>query len=285
MLRLLPGVAPTPLLQERLAALDAAAHTAWPGLRLDAERWAGLVADRLDGPGLEETVAALDGPGLYLTAGALGGQAAALEALDAELRRVATPALGRLGIQGTDADEVVQRARHHLLVAGDEPARLTRYRGRGALGGWLRTVVVHLASDLRRQHRPDEDFQEELLALPGGADPELEAIRADSRRHFAVAFQQALAALAARQRALLRLHAVEGLSIDRIAPVYGASRASVARWIAEARETLATETRRRLGLNLQLGSTELDSLMNLARSRLDLSIARVLREADDGREA
>ncbi|WP_395812894.1 sigma factor-like helix-turn-helix DNA-binding protein [Archangium minus] len=57
---------------------------------------------------------------------------------------------------------------------------------------------------------------------------------------------EALAALPSRERTVLRLHLVEGLSLERIGTVYRTHKSTVSRWLARAREEVLAGTRSRL---------------------------------------
>ncbi len=87
-----------------------------------------------------------------------------------------------------------------------------------------------------------------------------------------MAFREALGALPSRSRAVLRHHYVQGESIDVIARRYGVHRSTAARWVASARQLLVTETRRRVRETLHIPERELDSLMDLVASRIDVSL-------------
>lgn len=128
---------------EHADALDARARAAWPTLPLAAGAWAAWLAPRLEAA---RDASALDGPGLYLACASLAGEPEALQHLDLELRAGAASAFARLRLDPASADEVLQRARDHLLVARDGAPRLEKYSGKGALRDWLRTVCARLAS-------------------------------------------------------------------------------------------------------------------------------------------
>src|SRR5262249_39658610 len=90
------------------------------------------------------------------------------------------------------------------------------------------------------------------------------------------AFKEAFAALSAAQRNLLRLYYLDGLTIDEIAAIKRIHRATVARRIAHCREQVATHTHQALVERLGISSSQVDSLMRLVRSHLDLSLDRWL---------
>jgi RNA polymerase sigma-70 factor (ECF subfamily) len=263
-------------LAERLDCLTAEARDRWPEIELPLEAWMRHLAERVDPSAPLESLRTLDGPGSFLACACLAGDARALRALDGLLQGAPFAALRRLRLDGAAIDEVLQRLRERLLLAGDEAPRLARYSGRGSLEGWLRTSAVRLASDMKAERRPESDPEALLFAVASGPSPESAAIRKDARAHAKAALGRALGALSSRQRALLRLSIVEGLSIDRIAPVYGSSRATIARWLQEARRELVAATRRELCCRLQLQSAEIDRWMASLESQIDLSLSRAL---------
>ena len=77
---------------------------------------------------------------------------------------------------------------------------------------------------------------------------------------------------------MLRLHLLEGAGVGEIADHYGAHRTTITRRLAQSRNTLLVETRRLLVERLRLSRAELEAMVALLRSQLDLSISRVLRE-------
>ncbi|MFP2905343.1 sigma factor-like helix-turn-helix DNA-binding protein, partial [Pyxidicoccus sp. 3LFB2] len=114
------------------------------------------------------------------------------------------------------------------------------------------------------------------LAERLGADPELAFIRERHQEDFRGAFRSALGRLEPRERNLLRLHHVHGLSMDSVGATYQAPRSTVARWIARARERLLTLTAEELTKRLGLTPGELDSLLRLVRSQLDVSLRQLM---------
>ena len=92
-------------------------------------------------------------------------------------------------------------------------------------------------------------------------------------------FETAVAALSARDRNLLRLDFIDGLNIDQIGAIHRVHRSIVARWIAQARESILLETQRLLRERLGLDNAEFNSLLALVKSELNLSIHRYLTDA------
>jgi RNA polymerase sigma-70 factor (ECF subfamily) len=211
---------------------------------------------------------------LVLALACLARDASALDELDVVLRQTIKRLGRRLG-EG-EREELEQLVRIRLLVgAGGAPGKLALYSGRGALGGFVRVVALNLLS--QRQASGQSDTA--LAALPDPSNWESRVLRVDQQLHFRDAFRRAVQTLTARQRALLRLNLLDGLSIDELSPLYGAHRSSVARWLAEARAALDAQTRKLLGELLKLSSEEIERLLSSTQSGFELSLSRALRES------
>lgn len=75
---------------------------------------------------------------------------------------------------------------------------------------------------------------------------------------------------------MLRYNVLKGLNIAEIGAIYQVHRATVARWIAHARELLLQSTRERLTQRLHAADHELDSILRLIESQMDVSLRRCL---------
>jgi RNA polymerase sigma-70 factor (ECF subfamily) len=212
---------------------------------------------------------------LRLARACLDGDASAIAILDETAIRPTERALARLGLEPAAIDDVLQSVRE-LLLAPPEP-HLARYEGRGPLRAWVRVIAVRTARRTRAQVRdvPAEQAMIEAVAT-GTGDPELDHLRQVCRDAFREAFAAAMQALPQRARLLLKQHFVDGLSIDRLAALHGVHRATAARWIEKARETLAVRTRRGLMQWNGVARGDYDSIVRLIGSDLDLSIRRYL---------
>ena len=173
-------------------------------------------------------------------------------------------------------DEVLQQLREKLLVG--KPPRIETFEGAGPLISWLRAAAVRTALNARRPQAREaagEDAALEELPL-AGPDPELAIIRLQHRAVFSEAFKTALAVLSTRERNVLRLQGLDGLSLERIGEVYGVNKSTVSRWLTNVHEVLLQRTRSELALRLTLDTAQLDSLFKAMRSSLELSVARLL---------
>ncbi len=110
-------------------------------------------------------------------------------------------------------------------------------------------------------------------------DPELALIK----RRYGAAFQDALrdafASLAEEERNVLRLHFLDGLNLDAIARALRMSRATAGRRMISGRARVLEETLRLLGERLPASPAELQSLLEIVRSKLDLSLGALVRTA------
>lgn len=255
------------------AAVEAA--RAAPGAVIDPV----ALADHLGALAAAGAPAAHDGAlvDLALAFAAAHGDPAAIAWFEREVLPAATAALRALGTAVSDVDEATQRVRAKLLV-GDGAPRLLGYRGQGRLRAWTRVVAVReelMAGRARRRETPLSDAV--LAAAPDPSDdPELGHLRRHYRPELASAMAAAVANLALRERALLRYSVVDGLTLDEIGAIYRAHKSSVSRWLSRARARLWQETRAALQTRLAIDEVDLESIVRLLRSGLDLSLERLL---------
>lgn len=224
------------------------------------------------------TLAGLHADDLYLAFACAQGDAAALAEFDARVLLPAVRAAADVDGSPDFADEVAQAVRSRLLTAGAGQApRVATYAGRAPLESWTRAVALRAANSLRGAARAERTVVDDRLAeLASGDTAERDLMHAELRREFRACFGAALASLDGRSRGVLRLHVIEGVTLDGLATAYGVHRATVARWLATARSALLKRTRARLAVLLHVPPEEVDSLIEQARSRLDISISRFL---------
>jgi RNA polymerase sigma-70 factor (ECF subfamily) len=181
-------------------------------------------------------------------------------------------------------DEVCQLVRARLFVAReDAQPKSLEYSGRGSLASWLRVVTLRVASNRRRGEKHQVEFDDDVSAteLLPAVDPELAVIRTRYGAAFNEALRRAFGGLTARERLLFRMHFLDGLNIERMGVVFGVHRATVARWLASAREAVLERTMTLLGDQLQLDARELASLLLVVRSALDVSLQGLLSAAEE----
>jgi RNA polymerase sigma-70 factor (ECF subfamily) len=271
----------SPTAADVIAAQIKAGPAAWPELAVPEAEFARHLATRVDPDRWLESLHELRAADLYLALACARGDVAAITAFEHQLFREVEIA-GAAARAGSDlVDETKAHLRHVLFVGRDDrPPATADYAGRGDLRGWVR--VSALRHMLRVQGRAKRelhlDDQSLLDALSPAHDPELDYIRAMYRDAFAAAFRDAVATLDQRQKSLLRYQLVDGLTIDDIASLHGVHRATASRWLASARDAIADGTRALLAKRLDLKTEEIESLIRLVRSRVDVSLERLIQE-------
>jgi RNA polymerase sigma-70 factor (ECF subfamily) len=265
-------------LEPVLRRMLAAARAAWPAIAVSDEAYVRYVAERAargEGTRLQDLHAA----DVYLACACAARDPQAIAALDRGFLPVVLAALGRSGTPRPIAEEAVQRLRERLFVAAEgKRAKIADYGGRGPLAGWLRVAAIRAAKDLRRDEATRVAVARDAgppAAIPS-VDPELAAIQRRYGDDFNRAFRDAFASLTAEERSVLRFYFVDGLNIERIGGALGLSRATVGRRMISARSRLHAETLRLLGESLQATPSELESLLSVVRSKLEVSLGALL---------
>jgi len=255
----------------------AEARAAWPALAIAPERFTAFLASR-------DPTGELHVSDLYVVCGCVDQLPAAIIAFDQMCLPVIDRAVTSAGATPAEVADLRQVVRARLLVppasdSGEEPPRITSYTGRGSLGSWVRVVATREAQRLLARERRTVAADDDAIAGMIGPDddPELGYLKRVYRAEFKAAFSDAIAALADRDRLLLQQNALDGLSIDHLATFHKVHRATAARWLEAARKAVLDGTRKKLIDRLQLGRDELESVMRLIASQLDVSLPRLLR--------
>lgn len=274
-------------LDERLATMVTTARQGQPDVTLPADQFVAYVAQKWPSGGDPQRVSALlNLPDLYLVAACLRGCSVALARFDALLRNHVPVYLAYMK-QGADfVSEVQQTLRVKLLAAANgEEGKLADYSGRGALQMWLRAAAIRTAlhhldrAEVRKQVRdPDQAI---LAALPStgsalGQSPELVAMKSDVRPIVRAALQSALQALDRDLRTLVRLYYVEELRMEEVARLLRVNKSTVSRRMTDAREAIHRHVRQYVADALRLQPTEVESLVDLVVSQLELSLPGLL---------
>jgi RNA polymerase sigma-70 factor (ECF subfamily) len=240
------------------------------------------IAARVEGePDLGDALARLAIPDICLAAACIVGDRAALAAFERLVRSETERAVARLP-HGPGAEDVVQELMMKLLVAtaGHEP-KLAAFGGHGALHAWLRVAATRTAISMARRKVEAATDDEALAAIADDTDDqELAFLKSSYRAEFKRAFGATLAELPRRARTLLRLQINDQLTIEEIGAFYQVSRATAARWLADARSQLVTGTHARLTAALAIDPRELSELMRLVSSTLYSTLPRLLRHTE-----
>lgn len=276
-------------LESALGAALEAGRARWPDLALPPERFIAHVATIVPAtdPAPAEAIAALHAADLYLACACANDVPSAVERFEeAHLRALGAVLGAALASSAVDVDEVRQRLRVRLFVgdAGRGPL-VGSYSGRGALSAWVRVAAVRLALTLARNSaigaRAGRRAMAEGALAAAGVDPELAFIKDRYRREFEEAFGAALSAASTRERALLRLNVVGGLTLEQIGRMYGVDRSTVSRWLAEARRVLLDNTESALKERLGVAPADFASMARLFTSQLEIDLPELLRTHGD----
>jgi RNA polymerase sigma-70 factor, ECF subfamily len=190
--------------------------------------------------------------------------------------------LGRLARDPDLVAEVRQIIVTRCIVGdGGNPPALNTYSGTGSLEGWLRATAVREALALsRRASRNTGEVEAALEARTPWADHEISLFKQMYREPVSRAFAAACTQIGADDRALLRLHYVEGVTTGNLATMYGISRATVIRRLASARESLLERVKASLKETARIADQDFDSILRLVQSQIDIRLSRVLSGAD-----
>jgi RNA polymerase sigma-70 factor (ECF subfamily) len=252
-----------------------AGRAAWPDVALDAAPFERHLERHRAGVELAGWLAQARVTDLYLACACVEGVPGAIAAFE----RVYMPLVDewlRRGAQTAEArDEVRQRLRERLLVGA---RKLGDYSGRGTLAKWLEVVTLRLVVDVARERK---DVLADDSGSLGGAtpDPEIEFIKERYRVQFKQALQRGIASLEVEQRTLLKLHFIDGVTLDQLAELFHVHRATVARRIAGARERILDAAKALLERELGVPPEEVERELRLVRSRIDLSLSALLGRA------
>ncbi len=265
-----------------LAAAVLALHTrggeGWPDLAVvPAPRFAEELARRL---GESATLAAIGElhHDIYLAIAAVAGDTAAIAACEQIGRREVEFAASRLRATPSQAEETRSELGRLMFTAeGDRACAIAGFTGRGDLRGYARVIVARALARRMQRDRREVTLDDQVMdAFAPTAAPEIALLREQYRPQVDAALRACIAALSDRHRAVLRYHLIEGWSIDQLGERYGVHRATAARWLTAAREDLGARIRAELADKLAIPESQVDSIVALVTSRIEVSVERLL---------
>jgi len=264
----LEGYTPTGMPGPALAEKLLAARAAWPDVHVDEAELLRYGEARGAGPDAAWT-------DLHLACACARGDAAALRAFEVAIVPPVRAALAAMRLPPHQIDEALQNVRRDLF-SGDSP-KIASYGGQGELKGFVRVAATRAALKLARKTK-NEVLDDEAGRLEAAAidDPELAFLKEKYRAAFRAAVERAIGDLDAKDALVLRQHFVDDLSIDRIGALHHVHRATAARWVARARDTLLERVRDRFMDEARVGESECRSVLALVQSRLDVTLRRHL---------
>lgn len=238
-------------------------------------------------PITEASIASVRAPDLWLAFRCASNDEAAMREFHARYREDIRRALAGVRVVGMDVEDLAQELARRMFV-GEEP-KIAEYSGRGDLRAWVRIVATRFSLDMARSKKNTADTPTDTTrfdAITSGAAalgssslgdaPDQAYFRRLYRKEVASAIELGLRELDAEERNALREHYARGLSVDQMAAVHGIHRATAARRVQRARESLVASVKRILDERHGLRGRELVSVMGLVRSQLHLTMDRVL---------
>lgn len=276
-----------PQLEEKLQTLQGHASQTWPQFALSPQQFTELLGQKiLQSPprkGLENWLDNTQAADLLLAHACATHQPGSIETFEKHFASDVRKLVMRYQGPKLPADDLQQSLREKIFVATHKrAAKINDYSGQGYLQNWLRVTGTRAFIDmLRSSSRSDKESttreEDRIMQLPDIAqDLELDYLKQEYRAEFKDAFAVAAQTLSSRERNLLRQHLVAGLTVAQLGKIYGVHAATAARHVAKARENLVAATRAELMRRLKISHSEFESIMKLIRSRIDLSISRLL---------
>jgi RNA polymerase sigma-70 factor (ECF subfamily) len=260
-------------LEAKLRHIIEKAREAWPVIKLSNEDFIAFLGHCVSGDAAAslETLRVGD---LYLVCAYGHGLPAAYEALERHHMVRVRAALGRLGVPSTQIADIQQELRGRLIEMQHPGHGRKPYEGRGDLGAWLCVSAIREARLQRTRRARELPIEAFGLSCPMSNDqePETALLEQTCKPQLAQALRDAMTMLCTKERALLRYHFIDHLSIDRIGLLYGVHRATAARWINQARETLCARTLELLRQRIALSEESFNRMITLLESQLHTEI-------------
>jgi RNA polymerase sigma-70 factor (ECF subfamily) len=265
-----PEVALPPDIGSVLVRVTAAAEEAWPGVVVPRQAFVAQLAGHLDRRDPVAALAATFTTDVYLAYACSVGDPCALGTLDRQHLTAVRSYLARIDSSADLADEAVQVLRTKLLTArGGEAPKIASFAGRAPLGAWLRLAGVRTARGLMRSRARDVRLDTGRADLGSNmVDPETALLKARHGAEFSAAIERALLRLSPKERTLMRLYFVDGMSLQAIGRIYHVHEATISRRLSALRGGLLDAVREELDVT----AAELESLVGAVMSRLDVDI-------------
>lgn len=249
-------------------------RTACPSVSLS---WASFLAAARDLQ-VEPRNLAASAADFYLACAAGEGDSGAIRVMEERFVPQLSRRIKRLGTPVDKVQDVLQAVRERLFT-GPTP-RIRTYNGAVPLEQWIRVIAVRISIDLHRRETALPRAEEGLAELLMSRSPDAAELvmKSEYKKELERALRTELLTLSSRDRTVLRLHLVEGASLERVAIMYGVHRVTVARWVWTAGEAVLDGLRRHFREQFGLTPPDFDSLAELVRSQLSLGLEEVLAE-------
>ncbi len=295
-------------------ALDVAfdaARKEWGDLGISAEAFGSrareaVCREKLRGSGrasFEDAIARLALSDLYLATGCALGLDAAWRRFDASFGSFLRAVVRALARAPRDTEEILAGLYSDLFFPRrrggvERPSSLARFGGRASLRTWLRSILFTRVQDFyARQRRapasldhgggeagPGALIADDDRALLFRDLPEDAIARRDLARVVADALEDGVARLEPEERLAFHAHFVEEKTIEEVARLFGAHRATIGRRLKRARTKLVRTVESRLRIEFGAGGREIGAAIPDIAKEVPFDWRRALQERPRGRE-
>jgi RNA polymerase sigma-70 factor, ECF subfamily len=263
-------------LGQQLAALYARGHEAHPRVVVSEQTFGRYLARCIKG-GNAASLSDVAAEDLYLACACAERVRGATAAFDRRFRPVIRRAVSRVLDTPDERQEAEQLAWQHLLVGvGSVAPRIGQYLGQVPLEKWVSVASMRIAISFGRAESADRRLRHKTIAEAAGVDPDAVAMKGELREAFETAVTEALGRLKPRERLVLKLFLVSGMTLDAIGKSLGVTRQAVAKTLSRARESVVGEVEESVRKSLKISKADLSSILRYVASQLDVSISRVL---------
>jgi len=247
------------------------ATTAWPTIVVPRERFVEYLYARAD------AIADLHTTDLYLACSCVDRSPQGLACFDEHHLRTLPARLRRLGLAESVLEEMQQILREKLLVATPEhAARISAYTGRGPLHAWVRAAAVRTSLNVLRATWREDLVGEAPVSQELVASPERDLRNVAYVQAVTDALRDATRELDAEDRLLLQLHFADGCSAEQIGRTLGINRVTAHRRLVRAYRQIERRALAHLRDHAGVVAEDLDSVLSIARSRLEVSVRTLL---------
>jgi RNA polymerase sigma-70 factor (ECF subfamily) len=194
---------------------------------------------------------------LFLAWAAAEGAPAAMEAfVDAQLSAL--------------APEVRQSVFERLFCAEPSQRRLLQYSGRAPLSRWVSVVTRNATISGQRTDGRTTPVDEQVLEriLAASAEPELDLLKRKYSPVVSEALRAALTRLRPRDRRVLQMMMVKGLSLAKVGALFDVDKSTVWHWLEKIQVQLREDIEQHL-CAAGIDPAEVSSLVRALQSQID----------------
>ena len=223
-----------------------------------------------------ELPADIPGEDLYLACACAVGARGAATAFERKYGALVRRAISRVLTTPDERQEAEQRVWQRIFVDDEHgPARITQYLGQGPLESWVAVASMRIAVSFVRAETTERRLRAKVIADTASVDPERLSMQGELRAPFEAAVAEALERLKPRERMILKLHVVSGMTLEAISKSLGITRQAVSKTFSQCRVNILGEVEAALKERLKISREDFSSIMRVVASQFDANISRV----------